>query len=86
MFLIFMVKGICYLAFSGIMYIHYFMLSKGVEIMSAARIMEDIIISEEDKNVIGACVTDDYLKISSMLGMTPLQKICFLLGLRLLLT
>ena len=71
---------LCYLALSVIRYLQYFMLSKGEEVMSASRIMEAIknseaiIIGEEDKHVLGACVTEDYLKISSMLGMTPLQK------------
>lgn len=56
------------------------MFSKGEEVMSASRIMEAIndseaiIIGEKDKHVLGSCVTDDYLKIASMLMMPPLQK------------
>lgn len=71
---------LCYLALSVIRYIQYFMFSKGEEVLSASRIMEAInnseaiIIGEEDKHVLGSCVTDDYLKIASMLMMPPLQK------------
>lgn len=43
-------------------------------IMEAIKNSEAIIIGEEDKLVLGACVTEDYLKISSMLGMPSLQK------------
>ena len=48
--------------------------------MSATRIMnainnsEALIIGEGEKHVLGSCVTDDYIKLSSLLGMTPLQK------------
>ena len=48
--------------------------------MSAARIMdavnesEVIIIGEGDRPVLGAGVTDDYIRIASLLGMPLLQK------------
>ena len=63
-----------------IRYLQYYMFSKGEEVMSAARIMdavnesEVIIIGEGDRPVLGAGVTDDYIRIASLLGMPLLQK------------
>ena len=71
---------LCYLALSVIRYIQYLMISKGEDVMSASRIMdaindsEALIIGEGDMHILGARITDDYIKLSSLLGMTPLQK------------
>ena len=71
---------LCYLALSVIRYLQHYMFSKGEEVMSAARIMdavnesEVIIIGEGDRPVLGAGVTDDYIRIATLLGMPLLQK------------
>lgn len=71
---------LCHLALSMIRYLQYLMREKGVEVMSASRIMdainesEAVVIGDDDRHALGACVTADYIEISRILGMPPLQK------------
>ena len=64
----------CYLALSEISYLQNYMLSKGEEVMSAVTDSEVTIIGEGDGPVLGASVPDDYIRVSSLLGMPLLQK------------
>ena len=64
----------CYLALSVISYLQNYMLSKGKEVMSAVNESEVIIIGEGDGPVLGASILDDYIMISSLLGVPLLQK------------
>lgn len=71
---------LCYLDLCVIRYLQYLMTSRGMECMSADRIMDAIdepkavILGEKDKASLGVSVTDDYLAIASLLGMPLLQK------------
>ena len=64
----------CYLVLSVISYLKNYMLSKGEEVMSAVNESEVIIIGEGDGSVLGTSVPDDYIRVSSLLGMPLLQK------------
>ena len=64
----------CYLVLSVISYLQNYMLPKGEEVMSAVNESEVTIIGEGDGPVLGASVPDDYIMISSLLGMPLLQK------------
>ena len=64
----------CYLVLSVISYLQNYMLSKGEEVMSAVNESEVIIIVVGDIPILGAGVPDDYIRISSLLGMPLLQK------------
>ena len=70
----------CYLALSVISYLQNYMLSKGEEVMSAVNESEVTIIGEGDGPVLGASVPDDYIMISSLLGMPLLHKTCLRSG------
>lgn len=51
-----------------------------MEVIPASRIMDaingtDVVaIGDDDRHALGACVTADYIEISKILGMPPLQK------------